>query len=58
MAGELHYFRESGSEKHLRDIASILAVSADQIDFDQLREKISAYGLEKEWTEAKSILKK
>ena len=58
VAGELHYFREGRSEKHLKDIASILAVSPDQIDFDQLQEKINAYGLEKEWTEAKSILKK
>jgi hypothetical protein len=40
----------------LKDVASILAISPDQIDFDQLQEKISAYGLEKEWTEAKSIL--
>ena len=58
MAGELHYFREGGSEKHLKDIASILAVSPEQIDYDQLHEKIGVYGLEKEWTEAKSILKK
>ena len=55
---KLEYFRESGSEKHLKDIASILAVSPEQIDYDQLEEKISAYGLEKEWTEAKSILEK
>jgi predicted nucleotidyltransferase len=55
---KLEYFREGRSEKHLKDIASILAVSPDQIDFDQLQEKINAYGLEKEWTEAKSILKK
>jgi hypothetical protein len=37
---------------------SILAISPDQIDFDQLQEKINAYGLEREWTEAKSVLKK
>ncbi len=54
---KLEYFREGGSEKHLKDIASIVAVSPEQIDFDQLQEKISVYGLEKEWTEAKSILK-
>ena len=36
----------------------MLAISPDQIDFDQLQEKINAYGLEKEWTEAKRILKK
>ena len=56
MAGGLRYFREGRSEKHLRDIASIPAVSPVQIDFDQLQEKINAYGLEKEWTEAKSLL--
>jgi len=54
---KLEYYREGGSEKHLKDIASILAVSPEQIDYDQLHEKISVYGLEKEWTEAKSILK-
>lgn len=55
---KLEYFREGRSEKHLKDIASILAVSPDQIDFDQLQEKINAYGLEKEWTEAKLIFEK
>jgi hypothetical protein len=53
---KLEYFREGRSEKHLRDIASILAISPDQIDFGQLQEKISAYGLEKEWIEVKSIV--
>ena len=55
---KLEYFREGRSEKHLKDIASILAVSPEQIDFDQLHEKIGVYGLEKEWTEAKSLSKK
>lgn len=55
---KLEYFREGGSEKHLKDIASILAISPDQIDFDQLEGKIDAYGLEKEWAEAKSLLVK
>jgi len=55
---KLEYYREGKSEKHLRDVASILAISPDQIDFDQLQGKIDAYGLEKEWTEAKSLLVK
>ena len=55
MAGEFRYFREGRSEKHLRDITSILAVSPEQIDFDQLQKKINVYGLEKEWTEARVI---
>jgi hypothetical protein len=55
---KLEYFREGRSEKHLKDIASILAISPDEIDFDQLQGKISAYGLEKEWKEAKSVSEK
>jgi hypothetical protein len=55
---KLEYFREGRSEKHLKDIASILAISPDQINFGQLQEKINAYGLEKEWTAAKSTLEK
>jgi hypothetical protein len=50
---KLEYYREGGSEKHLRDIAGILSVSSDQIDFDRLSEKIDEYSLEKEWKEAK-----
>jgi hypothetical protein len=51
---KLEYYREGGSEKHLRDIAGILSVSSDRIDFDQLSEKIREYSLEKEWEEAKA----
>jgi hypothetical protein len=32
--GKLIYYREGGSEKHLRDIAGILKISADQVDRD------------------------
>jgi hypothetical protein len=55
---KLEYFSEGRSEKHLKDIASILAISPDQIDFDQLKEKINVYGLEKEWREAKILAEK
>jgi hypothetical protein len=30
--GKLWYYREGGSEKHLRDIADMLQVSGDEID--------------------------
>lgn len=46
---KLEYFREGGSEKHLKDISGILRNSSDQIDFKQLTEKISDRSLEKEW---------
>ncbi|MBF0232165.1 MAG: hypothetical protein HQK65_03900 [Desulfamplus sp.] len=33
---KLEYYREGGSEKHLRDIAGIFSVYSDRIDFHQL----------------------
>jgi hypothetical protein len=50
---KLEYFREGGSEKHLRDIAGILNLSADQIDSNLLEKKIKERLLEKEWHAAK-----
>ena len=52
---KLEYYREGGSEKHLRDIAGMLAISTDQIDFDQLEEFVHRYDLEKEWREAQTL---
>jgi len=52
---KLEYYRDGKSEKHLRDIASILSISGHQIDFDQLVEKIKKYGLEQEWKQAQQI---
>jgi hypothetical protein len=52
---KLEYFREGGSEKHLRDIAGMLELSSDQIDFKQLEEFVYRYGLETEWQKAKAM---
>ena len=46
---KLQFYREGGSEKHLRDIRSMLAVSGDQLDRAALTEWIQAYGLQTEW---------
>ena len=46
---KLEYYREGKSEKHLRDILSMVEISSDQIDFKVLREKVETYHLEKEW---------
>lgn len=46
---KLEYFREGGSEKHLRDISGILQVSSDQIDFSLLKERVEKMMLQKEW---------
>ena len=52
---KLEYYREGQSEKHLTDIAGILSISPDQIDFHELNEKIEQLMLEKEWSAAKKI---
>lgn len=46
---KLEYFREGGSEKHLRDIRSMLAVSGQEIDRAALNEWIVCRGLRNEW---------
>ena len=46
---KLEYFREGGSDKHLRDIRSMLAVSGDQLDHPALQEWIQRQGLAAEW---------
>jgi hypothetical protein len=52
---KLEYYREGESEKHLRDISSILAYSSDEIDFKMLEGRINKRALEKEWKAAESF---
>ena len=52
---KLEYYREGGSEKHLKDIASMMQLSYENIDFDHLQEKIENFGLAKEWDKVKSF---
>ena len=54
IARKLEYFREGGSQKHLRDIRSILAVSREHIDFAQIREWILQLDLEAQWQQVES----
>jgi hypothetical protein len=51
---KLEYFREGGSEKHLRDIRSMLDVSGDVIDRDQLDALVEQRGLRVEWDRARA----
>ena len=46
---KLEYFREGGSEKHLRDIRGILNISSDQINQTDLTEWIQRQGVTTEW---------
>jgi hypothetical protein len=47
--GKLEYFREGGSEKHLRDIGAMLAISGEQLDRAALTDWVSRLGLAPEW---------
>jgi hypothetical protein len=50
----MEYYRQGGSEKRLRDIRAMLAVSGDQIDRPELDEWIKRRGLATEWQQAAS----
>ena len=52
---KLEFFREGGSEKHLRDVRSMLAVSADQINMAEVKEWIARQGLEPQWQEVQKL---
>lgn len=49
IVSKLEYYREGGSDKHLRDIRSMLITSGDRIDRSALNDWISRRGLEAEW---------
>jgi len=51
---KLEYYREGGSEKHLRDIRAMLAVSGGQIDQPALDEWIRRCKVEAEWRKVQS----
>ncbi len=51
---KLEFFREGGSEKHIRDIRSMLAVSGDLIDVSELEQWIRRRGLEVVWEKCRS----
>jgi hypothetical protein len=53
---KLEYYREGGSEKHLRDIRSILALSGDLIEEAAVNEWVGRLGLEAHWLEVRSSL--
>ena len=49
---KLEYYREGASEKHMRDIAGMLELCGDQIDFVLLEGKVHEMSLEQQWQEA------
>lgn len=47
--GKPKFYAEGGSEKHLRDIAGILAVSRDLVDIDHVAEWATRINVHNEW---------
>jgi hypothetical protein len=52
IAVKLRYYREGGSDRHLRDIAAMRRISGDLIDQSALDGWITKLGLEPEWRKA------
>ena len=46
---KLEFYREGGSDKHLRDIRSMLKISGEEIDMAALGEWIQLRGVQNEW---------
>ncbi len=51
---KLEFYREGGSDKHLRDIRSMLAVSGDEIDRALIERAVGELGLAVQWRAAQS----
>lgn len=47
---KMQYYREGGSEKHLRDIASVLRVSGDSVDREYIARWAEDLGLNEIWS--------
>ncbi len=54
---KMDFFREGGSEKHLRDITGILMVSGDQLDQDYIESWADQMGLETIWRTIKYLVR-
>jgi hypothetical protein len=46
---KLEYYREGGSEKHLRDIEGILGTSGDSVNADEIDTRAQSLGVRSEW---------
>lgn len=53
---KLEYYRERKSDKHLRDITSMMEISFQQIDLRELESKIEERSLTREWKEARDLI--
>lgn len=52
---KLEFYREGGSDKHLRDIAAMLHCSGEALRDEVLTEWVNRLGLEPQWLEARAF---
>ena len=52
---KLEYYRDSGSDRHLRDIGMMLQLSTDQIDQQEVERWVAQLDLGAAWREAKDF---
>jgi hypothetical protein len=52
---KLEYFKSSGSDRHLRDIAMMLRLSGDQIDLEEIGAWVERSSLAPEWESARAF---
>jgi hypothetical protein len=52
---KLEFFREGGSEKHIRDIQAILRVSGDTVRRDVIERWAQDLGVLREWERASTL---
>jgi hypothetical protein len=48
---KLEFYREGGSDKHLRDIRAMLKISGEKIDRGVIEEWVNRQGMKEEWDE-------
>lgn len=53
---KLEFFKEGGSEKHLRDIAAILREADAEMDPAYVEEEVRTCGLSAAWQRAKAMV--
>ena len=46
---KMQYYKEGGSEKHLRDIAGMLKISGENIDFGYIASMVKRLDVEDVW---------
>jgi hypothetical protein len=54
---KLEFYKEGGSDKHVRDVRNMLLISKELIDMDLLTGMVCDYGLTREWREVQKTLK-